>query len=293
MRNILYPVAILILLLFGAWTSVFGQIDSAAIRQEITITVADITRGCHNDREKAEAIYRWITENISYDMDVYDNVTNNVMETNPLYKDLMTDFENWLLRHGQNYEDLDEFTMFLEFEKYVETIDLRTLTKNYKRMLRNYTKSSNSEFNRYHLSAGLNVFAERKGICSSIAHLYKLMCEAANIQCEIVLGFVFDGGVISGHAWNAVLADGKMILTDPTGGLYESNYFFDVNPQLLIATHFPVNPEYQNLKRTVSAKEFVDSTMDIYSLFLSEDLVKTIKRMNCISIRICSKHLTM
>lgn len=67
------------------------------------------------------------------------------------------------------------------------------------------------------------VLKKKKAICYGYAELFKSLCTAVGVNCEIVPGYVRDENFIKGkymhidyHCWNAYEADGEWYLCDPT-----------------------------------------------------------------------------
>lgn len=75
----------------------------------------------------------------------------------------------------------------------------------------------------------IKVLKSKKAVCYGYSVLFKVMCEAVGIPCEIIPGYVLDSDFIEGkylhvdyHAWNAFKLDGKWYLCDPT---WDSGHF--------------------------------------------------------------------
>lgn len=206
-------------------------------QEALKSTVAEITRNCHNDYEKAYAIYQWIIQHVEYD------------ET------IITKME----------EDIQFKVVFasLTADREVSKEELRWLYSHY--VVETYSDK---------LNQGVTVFETHKGICSSIAHLYKLMCEEAGLKCKIVIGLSVGRKTCGGHAWNIVLIDGKKHLVDVTQGISALKIFadmgisltadilevlgryFDMDPYRMLANgYFPIHAEDQCLPYELSYKD--------------------------------------
>jgi len=114
-----------------------------------------------------------------------------------------------------------------------------------------------------------SVYTNRKGVCGGYANLFKWFLEETNIEVEIVNGHIrdernhyielmFDSNF--SHAWNAVKLDDKWILVDTTWGTSynpeQSEFYFDIKPELAINTHYPENSKWQLLKKPLSLEDF-------------------------------------
>ena len=115
------------------------------------------------------------------------------------------------------------------------------------------------------------VYDNRKGICSGYSALYQWFMADVGVKSEIVSGYIRDerNHFIDlesdefRHAWNAILINGKWMLVDTTWGTsnqYEtSEYYFNMNPELAILTHFPKEKKWQLLEKPLSLDEFNNS----------------------------------
>jgi hypothetical protein len=143
---------------------------------------------------------------------------------------------------------------------------------------------------RYGDLSASGVLKSRKGVCDGFANLYAALCMASGLEAYNIGGYAKGYGYRPGkrfyepdHAWNVVEADGRWMLVDPTWGegygegrhgrmvarKHYNDYWFDVDPQEFIFTHFPEDPKWQLLKDPVSKTEFeklpwVDPMMHFY-----------------------------
>jgi transglutaminase/protease-like cytokinesis protein 3 len=107
-------------------------------------------------------------------------------------------------------------------------------------------------------------YKKGKGICEDYSRLYKMMCDAVDVECIMVTGIAFSG---RSHAWNAIKLDNKWELVEVTWGsgylddderfhFRFSSGFFCVNPTLFILDHFPKDPQWQLLGKSISRVEY-------------------------------------
>jgi transglutaminase/protease-like cytokinesis protein 3 len=121
----------------------------------------------------------------------------------------------------------------------------------------------------------------RKTMCQGYSELFCELCEWADIECEIVKGYVkgfgYDGKPINevNHLWNAVQIDEKWELVDLTWAsgiikgkgrpLFEKKFrseFVFPNPDIFILTHLPVEQQWQLLEDPLTQKEFFSKKQD-------------------------------
>jgi hypothetical protein len=125
-----------------------------------------------------------------------------------------------------------------------------------------------------------DVLTRKKAVCFGYATLFKALCEAANIEAEVVSGFSKQtlGSATklgeNNHAWNAVKINGKWQLLDATwtSGLktttddfmktFDVTYFLP-SPELFICNHLPADPMWQLLDGIVTPAIFIKNHLTI------------------------------
>ena len=143
---------------------------------------------------------------------------------------------------------------------------------------------------RYGDLSASGVLKSRKAVCDGFANLFAALCTASGLEAYNIGGYAKGFGYKPGkrfrepdHAWNVVRADGRWLLVDPTWGegygegrnghmvarKQYNDYWFDVDPQEFIFTHFPEDPQWQLLQKPLSKTEFeklpwVDPMMHFY-----------------------------
>jgi len=140
----------------------------------------------------------------------------------------------------------------------------------------NIRYDTESYFSGHHSSQTFDAVIRRgSAVCAGYADVFKHLCDALEIECEIVSGFSRGYGrdlfrsvdvTNTNHAWNIVAIEGKKYLIDTTwdaGGLigrkfqarYKTDYFF-TDPAVFIYYHFPADSAYQLIEPPLSAEEF-------------------------------------
>lgn len=127
------------------------------------------------------------------------------------------------------------------------------------------------------------ILKNRMAVCEGYANLFKALCEAAKIPCEVVNGYTKGADYQIGtpidepnHSWNVVKIGGKWHLIDATWGTNDKNnrmndYYFLPAPEKLIFTHFPERNQWQLLPRRVSMYEF-ERKLLVYPAFFEVNL---------------------
>lgn len=106
---------------------------------------------------------------------------------------------------------------------------------------------------------------KRKGICSDYALLFKHVIEDLGFETVIIegnaKGFGYEQGDVfyfPDHAWNAIKDDsGKWHLFDVTWSVF----YFDIDHEVMIYDHLPVNKKWQLMDSAITKKEFERMTI--------------------------------
>ena len=123
-----------------------------------------------------------------------------------------------------------------------------------------------------------NAFLNKKGICFDYASLFNQLCEELNLQSILIKGIVKEEikkikseTLYKNHAWNAVKINNQWKLFDCTWASYQwdfdnnkllkkiNNYYFDIDPNILIKSHYPENKSWQFLDKTITLQSFFEA----------------------------------
>jgi hypothetical protein len=125
----------------------------------------------------------------------------------------------------------------------------------------------------YKIADADNALKYRKGVCAAYSDLFNEFCALAGLNAVRISGYAksiyydFDGVLTKpNHDWNAVQIDGIWVLVDATWGAgYVNNgvftkefsaAWFEVDPALLIFTHFPEDKQWQHVKHPILIDTF-------------------------------------
>lgn len=114
-----------------------------------------------------------------------------------------------------------------------------------------------------------DVYESRKGVCAGYANLYKWFMDELDIEAVLIIGYIRDprNHYVElnkddnyRHGWNAIKLNNEWKLVDTTWGNSndptQSEYYFDINPEWLIITHYPEESKWQLLDEPLSLEEF-------------------------------------
>lgn len=123
----------------------------------------------------------------------------------------------------------------------------------------------------YSIHTADECYETRKGVCQAYCELFYYLCDAVDVDCDIVPGVTKDrSGEIrdSGHSWVCVeIENSRPMLIDPTWGAgsvsegiftrrSDHSVWFDVDPYWLIMTHLPDDESYQLLEESIDRSTF-------------------------------------
>jgi Transglutaminase-like superfamily len=181
------------------------------------LLVKEIIASDQTSRQKVTSIFRWITDNISYNVKVAGRNRNYYI-----------------------YEDADDDT-----GRIIKPLNLRVAE---------------------------TVLKRKMAVCDGYARLFKVMCDYADIPCEIIIGYARTGWgrtkFSSNHTWNAVYIDSSWHLLDVTWASGATNYrgdeffrryddrYFLTPPAQFIADHYPEDIRWALLKEPPLVNEF-------------------------------------
>ena len=196
-------------------------------------------------------------------------------------------------QQNSTYKDVDDFVLHVPV-KVATAYDLKTLQREIKikfkeqdQLLRAayiwITNNISYDCVGYKNGKGIyslpEVIAQKKSICEGYAILVKDFCDAFDLNCKIIHGYVPDnnfdkldsGFTIPNHAWNAVEVNGSWKFIEATWGsggcnssysaFIKSFYemYFLMPAEEMIKMHFPQDKDWQLLPKPYSFKTFKDS----------------------------------
>lgn len=141
----------------------------------------------------------------------------------------------------------------------------------------------------------LKTLNTKKGICTDYANIFKELANLLAIKTFVIQGYVKTNGVVNNlaHVWNASKIDNKWYLFDSTwgsgyvvNGVFTrrlDNKYFRVDPQMMIATHMPVDYLWQFREYPISNQEFIDGVYLADDTKQKIDFVNEIARIDSLS----------
>lgn len=113
-----------------------------------------------------------------------------------------------------------------------------------------------------------NVLERRMALCGGFAFLFKELCQNVGVSAEVVDGFTKDyssktpNAKTPTHTWNVVKLNGKWQLLDITWAIGYGNkwkpddFWYLTKPREFILSHYPQDPRWTLLDKSVSFTEF-------------------------------------
>ncbi len=193
--------------------------------EELYEAAKDICRSIISDtmteQEKVEAIYYWLTTNVSYDNDAIA-LYNLYTQVNALgsVASMRSAINSFLSSHP-------EYTDILNPIKEKDTVS-------------ELKAEFNSSIKRMRVFAAEGAILDRKAVCNGIAYAFLLLCKIEGVNCVKVSGTAFSGSQSENHAWNKVEIDGVWYVVDATWGRmgnFVSHKYLMVSDYSIFETH--------------------------------------------------------
>lgn len=193
--------------------------DSPEKRKERAIK--DISKRLNekmSDEQKYKIIYEWMINYFKYDYaTLYSTqATNLASEANSKFGRVIRQNRGKI----ENFIGLDDIekakaliTLFQVNEEYAELINLKQREISFREKEKQFFEK---EKNYKHG----NLYMTRYGVCENFAREFKDICDKLNLPCEIIRGQILSDGVECGHAWNAVMINGKLKHIDVSGAIH-------------------------------------------------------------------------
>lgn len=171
-----------------------------------------------NDEQKYKVIFEWMVNYFKYDYaTLYSTQASNLAsEANFKYGKIIRQNRAKI----ENFIELNDIekakaliTLFQGNEEYAELIDLKQREISFREKEKQFLETEKE------YSYG-NLYVTGYGVCENFAREFKDICDKLNLQCEIIRGQILSDGVECGHAWNAVMINGKLRHIDISGAIH-------------------------------------------------------------------------
>ena len=188
------------------------------------------------DEQKYEIIFDWMVNYFKYDYaTLYSTqATNLALEANSKFGKIIR----------QNRSKIENFTELDYIEKAKSLISLFQGNKEYAKLcelkqkeIRYREKEKQFLDGEKEYQSG-NLYITRYGVCENFAREFKDICDKLDLPCEIIRGQILSDGVECGHAWNAVMINGKLKHIDISGAIHCKD---GTNPENTIKDYFLKN----------------------------------------------------
>ena len=171
-----------------------------------------------SDEEKYKIIFDWMVSYFKYDYaTLYSTQATN------LAKEAYSRFGGIIrqtVEKIENYTELDDIekakaliTILQGNEEYAELCKLK------QRQIEFNEKEQQFRNKEKEYQHG-NLYITRYGVCEGVAREFKEICDKLNLPCEIIRGQILSEGIECGHAWNAVMINGKLKHIDISSAIH-------------------------------------------------------------------------
>ena len=171
-----------------------------------------------SDEQKYKVIFEWMINYFKYDYaTLYSTqATNLASEANSKFGKIIRQNRGKI----ENFIELDDIekakaliTLFQGNEEYAELVDLKQREISYREKEKQFLEEE-KEYQHGDL------YMTRYGVCENFAREFKDICDKLNLPCEIIRGQILSDGIECGHAWNAVMINGKLKHIDISGAIH-------------------------------------------------------------------------
>ncbi len=184
-------------------------------------TISDLSKRIDDkmsDEQKYKIIFDWMVSYFKYDYaTLYSTqATNLALEANSKFGKIVRQNRSKI----ENFTELDDIektkaliTLLQGNEEYAELCELKQKEIRY----REKEKQFFDEEKEYQPG---NLYITRYGVCENFAREFKYICDKLNLPCEIISGQILSEGIECGHAWNAVMINGKLKHIDISSAIH-------------------------------------------------------------------------
>ena len=170
------------------------------------------------DEQKYEIIFDWMVNYFKYDYaTLYSTqATNLALEANSKFGKIIR----------QNRSKIEYFTELDDIEKEKALIKLLQGNEEYAELCQlkqkeiRYRKKEKQFLDEEKEYEPGNIYITRYGVCDDFAREFKDICDKLNLPCEIIRGQILSDKIECGHAWNAVMINGKLKHIDISGAIH-------------------------------------------------------------------------
>ncbi|KAA1241006.1 transglutaminase domain-containing protein [Aquimarina sp. RZ0] len=188
-----------------------------------------------------------------------------------------SDLVNYVSKNINNKKQIAEFFYYWMSLNIEYDYDLLKKIRSKRLSKLEQDQSSNTDY----------IFKEKKAVCIGYSTLFQEFLSAFDIESEIIVGYAkteenptleleVDTDFL--HAWNALKINNNWILVDVTwakqfeGAI--TDFYFDIDPERNILTHYPNDSKWQLLKNPISISDF-NKLPYIHSFYFQTGFPKT------------------
>jgi len=195
------------------------------------------------------------SKNINYLKPYYFCIGSDDIVSNPKINEVVNlkDITTYLLKDKTT--EKEKVTTLVKFICHAIAYDYEGLRSN------KYANNQND-------ALGILTSTNRVAVCAGYSKTFKALADSAGISAKYVTGYtkqsLNDLNKLGGfHAWNIVTCENKKYIIDVTWA--DNNYGIDskwlfVNPELMLGSHLPDNPDDQLIKNPITTAEFINSS---------------------------------
>ncbi len=221
------------------------ELISKSREYEAFVEISKMMKENMSSQEKYKLIYDWIVNNFQY---AYSNLYRAYAEClvrEESSKGLQKFFRRYGMKKSQTgILNLEHRKKFLK-----EIPNLSDIPKEEKEYTRRIVELLEKSEECKQTEKEGDTWISKYGVCQNFAAIYESLCKRFGLQCRYIEGTIDSENFNVGHAWNAIMVNGKVRYVDISGAIHCKD---GTNPENSIEDFF--NKSFEELKTVDNGK---------------------------------------
>ncbi len=195
---------------------VAAELISKSREYEAFVKISEMMRNDMSSQEKYKLIFNWLVNNFQYAYSGLYRAYAECLVTEESSKGLQKFFRRYGTKTSQTgILNLEHRKNFLEAIPNLSDIpeEERQYTRRIVELLEKSEQCKKSE------KQG-DTWISKYGVCQDFAVMYESLCKRFGLPCRYIEGTINSEGFNVGHAWNAIMVNGKVRYVDVSGAIH-------------------------------------------------------------------------
>lgn len=192
------------------------ELISKSREYEAFVKISDMIKDDMSSQEKYKLIYDWLINNFQYAYSGLYRAYAECLATEESSKGLQKFFRRYGIKTSQTgILNLEHRKKFLEAIPNLSDIPEEEMqyTRRIVELLEKSEQCKKSE------KQG-DTWISKYGVCQNFAVMYESLCKRFGLPCRYIEGTIDSEGFNVGHAWNAIMVNGKVRYVDVSGAIH-------------------------------------------------------------------------